>query len=229
MQNKFKPVSTYAIQQGIKCVIYGPPGEGKTPLITTAPRPALFFAEAGILTLRKSDIPAWDITTREAIDDMIKWLFTSNEVKNYDTFAFDSVSQMAEIVLASEIKKNKDGRKAFGEMSRVMMDFFNGIYFSKNKHYVLLAKQGVFNEGGVNVVKPYFPGQDLNIKVPHLFDEVFHLAKTFVPGVGNVPALRTIKPISGEIMARDRSGTLAELEPANLTHIFNKIQTGLSI
>jgi hypothetical protein len=67
--------------------------------------------------------------------------------------------------------------------------------------------------------RPYFPGKDLNIKIPHLFDSVLHLGKCLIEGK-QTPALRTIQ--TSEIFARERSGKLAELEPSNLAYIFNK-------
>jgi hypothetical protein len=74
---------------------------------------------------------------------------------------------------------------------------------------------------GVNCRHPYFPGQDLNVKVPHLFDEILHLAPAVIPGIaGEQIAFRTKGQFG--IMARDRSGRLSELEYPDLTSLFAK-------
>lgn len=218
-----QPASTLARKFGVKTVMYGGPGSGKTPLIMTAPRPVLCVVEPGMLSMRQAtNIPAFEAYTPERIEEFFDWIFRSPEARNFDTVAFDSASQVAEIILTQELKRNKDGRKAYGEMSRRCMDYFNGLYFLPNKHVYLIAKQTVVDEGGVMRRKPYFPGQDLNVKVPHLYDEILHLGQVNLPGMGKpVVGIRTAEAF--DIMARDRSGKLAELEPPDLSALFAKV------
>lgn len=217
-----KPASQLARKFGVKALMFGGPGSGKTPLIMTAPRPVLCVVEPGMLSMRQATgIPAWEAYTPERIEEFFDWAFRSPEARNFDTFGFDSISQVAEIVLTQELKRNKDGRKAYGEMSRRVMDWVNGLYFLPNKHVYLIAKQASVDEGGVLRRKPYFPGQDLNVKVPHLYDEILHIGPTNVPGMqGTQTAIRTKEAF--DIMARDRSGKLAELEPPHLGNLFAK-------
>lgn len=223
--SQLKPASQLAQRYGAKCVAYGPPGAGKTPLMKTAPRPVLCVTEPGMLSMRDAhDIPAWEAYTPAAIAEFFKWAKESNEARNFDTICVDSASQMAEIILKEELLRNKDGRKAYGEMARKVMDYLNDLYYMPQKHVYLIAKQGNFDEGGVQVTKPYFPGQDLNVRVPHMFDEILHIALV------NIPAQP--KPVTGirstptfNIMARDRSGNLAEIEPPHLGNLFNKIMS----
>ena len=217
-----KPASELAQRFGVKALVYGGPGMGKTPIIKTAPRPVLCVVEPGMLSMRDAtNIPAWDAYTPERIDEFFKWLFTSNEAKNFDTVGIDSISQLAEIILTEELKRNKDGRKAYGEMSRRVMEIVNALYYLPNKHIYLIGKQAVADENGVSTKRPYFPGQDLNVKVPHLYDEILHIGPTTVPGMqGTQTAIRTKEAF--DIMARDRSGKLAELEPPHLGNLFAK-------
>lgn len=226
MQAKdLKPASTLAQRYGAKCIAYGPPGAGKTPLMKTAPRPVLCVTEPGMLSMRDAtNIPAWEAYTPATISEFFKWAKESPEARNFDTICVDSVSQMAEIILKEELQRNKDGRKAYGEMSRRVMDILNDLYYLPQKHVYLIAKQGNFEEGGSMVTKPYFPGQDLNVKVPHMYDEILHIAKVNVPNMTQpVTAIRTASTFN--IMARDRSGKLAEIEPADLTALFAKIMS----
>lgn len=220
--SNLKPASELAQRFGVKALAYGPPGTGKTPLIKTAPRPVLCVVEPGMLSMRDAtNIPAWDAYTPERIDEFFKWLFESREAANFDTVGIDSVSQLAEIILTQELNRNKDGRKAYGEMSRRVMDIINKLYYLPQKHIYLIAKQVTADENGVATKRPYFPGQDLNVKVPHLYDEILHIAEANIPGmVKPVVAIRAL-PTFG-IMARDRSGRLAELESPNLGEVFKK-------
>ena len=217
-----KPASALAKNLGVKAVLYGGPGIGKTPTAATAPNPVMLACEPGLLSLRKNTtLPCFEGYTGEKVDEYFKWFFESAEAKKFDTLIVDSISQMAEIYLTQELKRNKDGRKAYGEMSRRMMSWLEALYFMPQKHTVLIAKQQLLEDGNSVRKRPYFPGQELHIKVPHLFDEILHFARTTVPGVpGQVPAIRTKETF--DIMARDRTGNLSEFEQPNLADIFAK-------
>lgn len=223
MQMKdLQPASALAQRYGVKALAYGPPGKGKTPLIKTAPRPVLLAVEPGLGSMRDAhNIPAWEAYTPDKINEFFTWLLQSAEARNFDTVGIDSISQLAEIILTEELARNKDGRKAYGEMSRRVMTFVNALYFLPNKNVYLIAKQFLEDANGVKTVKPYFPGQDLNVKVPHLYDGIWHIDETNVPGQTKpVVAVRT-KGVFG-ILARDRYGKLDELEPPHLGNIFAK-------
>jgi hypothetical protein len=217
-----KPVSTLAARNGVKAIAYGPAGSGKTPLIQTAPRPVLLACEPGMLSMRKVDnIPAWDAYTLPRVKEFFDWFFGSAEAKAFDTLCIDSLSQLAEIVLAHYLPLNKDPRKAYGELSQFVMKYVNDLYFKPETNLYLICKQIIVDDNG-SVKKPYFPGQDLNVKIPHLFDEIWHIAPALVPGAGPKPVTAVRCQPTYDILARDRSGNLAEFEQPNLTNIFNK-------
>lgn len=233
--SNLKPAGQLAQRFGVKALMYGQPGTGKTPMLNSAPRPVLLATEPGLLSMRGSQLPTWEAYNPAAIAEFFEWFFESNEVRNFDTLAIDSGSQLAEIILAEEQRKQKDGRKAYGEMSRRCMEYFDGLYFMPNKNIVLnckqmkaeVGKQLVKADAGGFVVEmtyqaqPFFPGNDLNIKVPHRYDEILYVGKATVPGQPKeVVAIRTQG--TTEILARDRSGRLAELEPPDLTALFAK-------
>lgn len=221
--NELRPAKEFAKNYGIKSVIYGPPGQGKTPCLNTAPRPMLIITEPGMLSMRNSEIPTCHAFTADRIEEMFKWVFGSNELKNFDTIGVDSISQMAEIILTDALKKNRDGRKAYGDMSRSVMEKLMGLYFLQYKHTFLIAKEQRLDDNGVSVRRPYFPGQDLPVKVPHLFDMVLHLNTVPIPSIGTVKAFRCWQSI--DVMARDRSGMLTEFEPPNFGHIVAKVMS----
>lgn len=223
--NQLKPASQLAQRFGVKCVVYGGPGAGKTPVVKTAPRPVMCVVEPGMLSMRDADhVLAWDAYTADRIDEFFKWFFGSNESKQFDTLAIDSISQLAEIILTQELNRCKDGRKAYGEMSRRVMDIVNNLYYYPQKHIYLIAKQTNSDENGVIVKRPFFPGQDLNVKIPHMYDEILHMGENLIPGVPKaVTCFRCIPAFN--VTARDRSGRLYEFEPPDLSYIFAKCMT----
>lgn len=216
-----KPANQLALKYGVKTLCYGGPGTGKTPLANTAPRPVLCVVEPGMLSMRTSNIPAFAAFDAAKIKEFFDWVFLSNESKNFDTICIDSISQLAEIILTDQLRIQKNPLKAYGEMSRKVMEIVNGLYFMQNKHVYLIAKQTQTEENGIQRKKPYFPGQDLNVKIPHLYDEILHLGLNNLPQFPKpVIAFRTLENI--DTMARDRSGKLNEIEEPKLTNIFNK-------
>lgn len=232
--NNLKPASQLAKRYGVKSIIYGAPGSGKTPLVNTAPRPVLLVTEPGMLSMRTSTIPAFEAYTAALITEFFEWFMKSREASNFDTLAIDSISNIAEIILAEELGKVKHGMKAYGNMSGRTMKIANDLYYMPQKHIVMIAKQGTYENGRQTILqdgnvtyepvmqkRPFFPGKDLNVKMPHLFDNVLHLSEVSIPGQPKpVRALRT-KEIP-EVFARDRLGNLGEVEPPDLSALFNK-------
>lgn len=232
--NHLKPAGSLSLKYGVKALLYGKPGSGKTPMLNTAPRPVMLATEPGLLSMRNSTIPTWDAYTPARIDEFFEWFTKSAEAKNFDTLGVDSGSQMAETYLSEELVKNKDGRAAYGKLSLRFMKWADELFFMPNKHIVMICKmmraevgKQVIAEGNAFTVEmvyqsqPYFPGQDLNVKMPHRYDEILYVDEARVPGQPKpVQAIRTKG--TAEILARDRSGNLSELEPPNLTELFAK-------
>ena len=232
--SQLKPASQLAKRYGVKATIFGGPGSGKTPLMNTAPRPVLLVTEPGMLSMRGSTIPAWEAYTPALVVEFFEWFMKSREASNFDTLCIDSISNIAELILADELAKVKHGMKAYGNMSERVMKICNDLYYMPQKHIAMIAKQATVENGRQTILqggeiiyepimqkRPFFPGKDLNVKVPHLFDNVMHLGEVVMPGQPKpVRALRT-KEIP-EVFARDRLGNLAELEQPDLSLLFAK-------
>lgn len=232
-----KPAHQLAEKYGAKIVVFGGPGSGKTPLSTTAPNPILIATEPGLLSLRGHTIATIEAHTRKQIDDIVKWCCESKESSAFQTLVIDSLSNLSEIILDDEQSKNSHGLKAYGNMASAVLAICNRLFYLQSKHVVMIAKQAMVENGRQQVrmngetmiepilqKRPYFPGKDLNIKVPHLFDSVFHM------GLANLQSTNTAYKVNAirtreteEIFARDRSGRLSEIEEPNLTQIFGKM------
>lgn len=224
--SQLKPAWQVAQKFGVKCLTYGLPGTGKTPIMGTAPRPVALIVEPGMLSMQKENpltknLQCWQATDVKSVNEFFTWAFQSAETKNFDTICVDSVSQMAEMFLTAELPLHNDPRQAFGQLSKKVMGILEGLFYLQNKHIYLIAKQETVELCKVSTKRPYFPGKDLNIKVPHLYDEVFHIGKYRVPGqTAETGAIRTSQAF--DTVARDRSGNLAELEFPHLGQIFAK-------
>jgi len=219
--NHLRPASQLAQRFGVKALAYGGPGSGKTPISNTAPRPVMCVVEPGMLSMRGSNVPAWEAYDANRISEFFEWLFKSNDSKQFDTVIVDSISQLAEIFLTQELARNKDGRNAYGVMARRVIDICNQLYYMPQKHIYLISKQQTVDENGGTIRKPYFPGKELNIQIPHMYDEILHIGLAQVSGQPKPVTAIRCQP-SFDAFARDRSGRLNELEPPNLSALFNK-------
>ena len=215
-----RPASDFARNFGVKSLIYGPPGSGKTPVMNTAPRPVLLACEPGLLSMRNSKVPTFEAYDGQKVDEFFAWVFGSNEIKNFDTIGVDSTSQMAELYLQAANKTNKHGLAAYGEMARNTLKHLEMLYFMQQKHTYLIAKQEIKTENNITMKRPYFPGQQLPVEVPHKYDCILQLDIQNVPGMGQLQAFRCRGSI--DVVARNRTGTLNEYEPPNFGLLVQK-------
>lgn len=217
-----KPASEFARQMGCKCIIFGPPGSKKTPLINTCPRPLMLATEPGLLSMRGSTVPTFQAFTGKLIDEFFLWFFNSNERKNFDTLAIDSTSQQADIHLQEALKgtssggNKRHGLQAYGEMATKVLDHLRPLFFTENIHTYLIAKEGTKD----GMKWPYFPGQQLLTEVPHMYDFILHLGIQSVPGVGQVSAFRCVQSV--DVLARNRTGNLNEFEEPHFAKLVQK-------
>jgi hypothetical protein len=225
--NNLQPAQAFAVNFGLKAVVYGGPGVGKTPIcVTTSPNPVLLLNEAGALTLKGCNVPTWPAFTEPKLDEFFKWFFESAESRKFDTLVWDSCSQGAEIIVDKELGgrskagNQPDGRKAYGNMARQMMEYLNKLYFLPQKHVLLICKQGVEDILGMQMARPIMPGKDLNIRLPHLVDNVIHVGNHLGSGVTDRSTFQCLGDMT--LMARDRSGKLLQYEPANISHVISK-------
>lgn len=211
-----RPASAYAVNLGVKAIVYGPAGSGKTPLINTAPRPVLLACEPGLLSMRGSTVPTFIGATAKSIDEFFDWLFSSAEVKNFDTIAIDSLSQLCEIYLEEALSgKSKGGNRvhglaAYGAMATDVLKHIERLYFLQQKHAYLIAKLDSVQGTVANYARPYYPGRQLPVMMPHKYDQILHLDIHNVPGVGQVRSFQCQGTI--DVMARDRTGQLSMFE-----------------
>lgn len=219
--NSLREAREFARNYGCKALVFGPPGSGKTPVVNTARRPCLLAVEPGMLSMRGSTVPTFQATKWTQIKEFFDWWFGSKEVDAFDTLGIDSVSQICEIHLRDNPRKVSHGLQQYGTMAEDCGDYFTKLYYQERKHMYLICKQEIEQtQAGFGKKRPYFPGKDLNVKMPHLFDLITQLDTHVIPGYGSAKAFHTHSAM--DAFCRDRSGTLDEYEPPNLAAIFDK-------
>lgn len=220
-----------AALHGVKILLYGKAGYGKTWLARTAPNPIVLSAESGVLSLRDVDIPTVGIGSIKDLEDSYKWLKESKEAADFHTVYMDSSSEVAEVILSQAKALSKDPRAAYGELIEKMTVLLKAFRDLPGKHVVMTAKQAVLTDSmtGVNSYGPSMPGSRLGNEIPYLFDEVFRLGIGKTPEGGEYRFIQTRPDLQYE--AKDRSGVLDPYEPPHIGSIITKIlsstQTGV--
>lgn len=205
----------------LKVLVHAPAGSGKTRLCSTVPNNLIISAEAGLLSLKDYDI---DVVTVKTMDDMRKvYEYLATDTK-YEWISLDSISEIAEVCLAEEKAGTKDPRKAYGEMQEQMMnlmrayrDLPKNVYFSAKQDRQKDESTGSFFYGAM------IPGQKLGQALPYMFDEVLCLQVWKDEEGVTHRAFQTERDEKYD--AKDRSGKLDSIEPADLGAIYQKIMT----
>lgn len=223
MALNFTTTDRAAALNGVKVLVYGQAGAGKTVLASTAPAPFLISAEGGELSLRNMQIPMVKVTTVDDLRDVYAWCERSAEAKQFQTICIDSLSEIGEVVLNNAKRQVKDPRQAYGELIEKMESTIRLFRDLPGRNVYMSAKMEPTKDELTGVVKygPAMPGSKLAFKLPYFFDEVFRLGINKTPQGESYRFLQTQPDLQYE--AKDRSGVLAAVEPPHLAQLFAKI------
>lgn len=207
---------------GVKVLVYGQAGAGKTSLITTLPNPIVLSAEGGLLSIQDANLPYLEIGNMETLKEAYEWLQGSSEAKSFESVALDSISEIAEVVLNYEKKVAKDPRQAYGSMQEQMADIIRAFRDLPNRHVYMSAKlEKTQDEMGRVLYAPSMPGNKTGQALPYFFDEV--LALRVEKDAEGVTQRALMCDSDGLWLAKDRSGKLSPWEAPDLSEIIAKI------
>ncbi len=223
---------------GVKVLVYGGAGMGKTVLSATLPAPVLISAESGALSLRQSNLermfgvgnpaicynmPMIVVTNAQDLTDAYEWCARSAEARQFASIALDSISEIGEVVLNNAKRQVKDPRQAYGELIEKMETLIRLFRDLPGRNVYMAAKMEPAKDEMTGTIKygPSMPGTKLGPKLPYFYDEVFRLGVNKTPQGEAYRFLQTQPDLQFD--AKDRSGALAAMEPPNLSAIFAKI------
>ncbi len=208
--------------EGVKLLVYGQAGAGKTSLIKTLPAPVVLSAEGGLLSIQDADLPYIEISDMATLREAYSWLAQSAEAREFQSVALDSISEIAEVVLNAEKKATKDPRQAYGAMQEQMADIIRAFRDLPGRHVYMSAKlEKTQDEMGRVLYAPSMPGNKTGQMLPYMVDEVLAL-RVEKDGEGNTQRALMCDS-DGLWLAKDRSGKLAAWESPDLGAIIAKI------
>lgn len=207
---------------GVKMLVYGQAGAGKTSLIPTLPNPVILSAEAGLLSIADADLPFVQITNMAELTEAYEWLIGSDEAAQFESVAIDSISEIAEVILTAEKANAKDPRQAYGAMQEAVAGMVRAFRDIPSKHIYVTAKlDKSADEMGKVSYAPSMPGKNAGQALPYQFDGVYALRIEKDAEGNNVHGLMTQS--DGLWQAKDRSGKLDAWEECDLGAIIRKM------
>ena len=206
---------------GVKLLVYGHAGAGKTTLAASMPRPIIISAEGGLLSIQGAALPYIEVSSMDALREAFDYV-SGEHGAEFDSIVLDSISEIAEVVLVHEKAVNKDGRAAYGEMAVQMTSIIRAFRDLPGKHVLMTAKvEKSQDETGRILYSPSMPGNKVGQSLPYFFDEV--LALRVEKDAEGVAQRALMCDSDGLWLAKDRSGKLGAWEPADLGQIIAKI------
>lgn len=210
---------------GVKLLVYGQAGAGKTSLIPTLPSPVVLSAEGGLLSIAGADVPFIEVGSMESMMEAYQWLTESHEAKGFQSVAIDSISEIAEVILNYEKKINKDPRAAYGAMMQQTAEIIRGFRDMPGRHVLMTAKlEKTQDEMGRVMYSTFMPGNKFGPQLPYFFDEVLAL-RVEKDSEGNTQRALMCDS-DGLWLAKDRSGKLGAWEGPDLGAVISKIGGG---
>jgi len=206
---------------GVKLLVYGHAGAGKTTLAASMPRPIIISAEGGLLSIQGAALPYIEVSSMETLREAFDYV-SGEHGAEFDSIVLDSISEIAEVVLIHEKAVNKDGRAAYGEMAVQMTSIIRAFRDLPGKHVLMTAKvEKSQDETGRILYSPSMPGNKVGQSLPYFFDEV--LALRVEKDAEGVAQRALMCDSDGLWLAKDRSGKLDAWEAPDIGAVINKI------
>jgi len=221
---KIKNTKDICTTNNIKALIYAPPKYGKTTLAkTTGDRCLVVSLEAGLLSLRGSSVDYIEVDNNDKLDSFYSICSEIKKGVNYDTIYYDSMSEIADLLLEDAENKFPDSRQSlqkWGHYSKTLKSFvkFARDLSQYNVYFSCLSKDDK-DEIGRKIFIPDVAG-GLSRRLPQFFD----LIMTIIISKKEDEEKRfLLTSASDGWFCGDRSGCLNKYEEMNLAKIRGKI------
>jgi hypothetical protein len=235
---------------GVKIMVYGNAGMGKTVLCATLPMPFVMVStENGLLSLSVQNLTkifmgmgqdeesarARAIMIRQQrvlivrngvqLKKAVDWL--ASHMGEYRSVAWDSASETAEVMITAGKAVKADGRQAYGEVNDIIGARFKDMRdLLSGKHVCVVAKEGTLKDevSGKMMFVPDFPGKQLGPASPYWLDETFRIGVATDAASNQTFRFLQTQP-NEQYIAKDRSGLLEMYEKPDLAYLIDKITT----
>jgi phage nucleotide-binding protein len=213
-----------AALNGLKFLVHGPAGAGKTSLCATTGEPTVIIsAESGLLSLRGVDIPVIEVKTLDQLYEAYDFVVNTEQGQAFKWVCLDSISEIAEVVLNHEKKVAKDPRQAYGALAEKMTDLIRAFRDlpGRNVYFSCKQERAKDEQSGAMLYYPAMPGNMLKQGVGYFFDFVFAMRIEKDADGNPTRWLQTSRDYNYE--AKDRSGSLEMFESPDLSAIAAKV------
>ena len=199
---------------------------GKTTLAATAPKPIIISSEKKLISLKDHDIPVILIENHTDLESAYTFLTTNPKAKRFVTIVLDSISDIAETVLAyfkaNPVDGNTHPQAAYGNLADALGPLIKKFRDINDKNIYTIAKSKMVDDQYTNVsmFSPSMPGRVLPENLPYEFDYVFALRIGETEKGTKFRYLQTQGDIQWLAKGCD---ALNSIEKPDLTYIFNKV------
>jgi phage nucleotide-binding protein len=220
---KIKSIKDSVKDTGIKVLVHGEAGAGKTVMGATAKKPTLIIsAESGLLSIAHAPeyIDVVEVKTIDDVGEVYDYLALGQH--EYDWVVLDSISEIGEVLLSAEKRVNKDPRAAYGNLIDAMTVIIKK-FRDLPMNVMMTCKQDRKEDQDTGRARyaPSLPGARLANEIPYLFDIVGAL-RVETDKEGNLyRVLQTGTDM--KYVAKDRSGALEMFEEPSLAGLMAKI------
>ena len=206
---------------GIKALVYGMAGAGKTTLSASMPAPIIISAEGGLLSIKDAGLPYIEVSSMDSLMEAFEYV-AGADGNCFQSVVLDSISEIGEVVLNHEKSINKDGRAAYGEMATQMTSIIRAFRDLPGKNVLMTAKvEKSQDESGRILYAPSMPGAKVGQALPYFYDLM--LALRVEKDADGVTQRALLCQPDGLWSAKDRSGKLDQWEAPDMGEIIRKI------
>lgn len=233
----------------LRLLVHGDSGIGKTSSILTLPVDSVHLAvtERGALPLRNHGYSADIIESWADLRDLVRMFQGERpaDMANIKVLVLDSLTECSEFCKAeilaiarpAMLNARTDGKtdKPKGIYDEQMTQEDWGLYINRMGAFlgaisrlpinIIVTSLSIHKENvrtGEVLIVPDLSGKSLPFEAPSYFDVVAHMESAQDQDGKPTRVFRTAN--NGQVLAKDASGALLEIEPANWGHIFRKIR-----